>query len=397
MAFLTIQAAPAGTRRVRGVRRGRGRPLALLGAALAAARVRRSRWRAGSFPLLSGIVLVVCPGLALVPLLPARARESWAAVAAAVPALGFAASSVLLVTVAAVGISLTGLSIRLALGALIAAGALLLPAGEPDQPLTYEDAWAIAGLLGALLVGILLPEPGDRPHAGAGQRLGPVRPLRGPDPPARLAADRQPVLDGRHPVPPGPQRAGGVRLLSGDGRAAGQRADARDLGVRADEHRRRVRARAHAVGRARGRGGGGALGRPADRTGPARLARPGQRRRARADGAGPDVRGLPAKRRPALRRGVRARAGARGAARGTPALVPGRGRRRGSRSGGGARAQPGAGRARAGHRAQRRGRARALPRRGVHGDRRATASSAAPRATAPTSPPRSTWTWWSAT
>jgi hypothetical protein len=106
--------------------------------------------------VLSAIVLIVCPGLALVPLLPARTRASWAAVAASVPVLGFAASSVLLVTVPAVGIPLTGLSIRLALGVLIAVGVLLLPAREPSQPLSYEDAWAIAGLLGALLAGILL-------------------------------------------------------------------------------------------------------------------------------------------------------------------------------------------------------------------------------------------------
>ena len=47
-----------------------------------------------SAPLLSGAALVLAPGLALAPLLPARVRESPLAVLAAAPVLGFAASSV---------------------------------------------------------------------------------------------------------------------------------------------------------------------------------------------------------------------------------------------------------------------------------------------------------------
>ena len=62
----------------------------------------------GRFPLLSGLLLCVAPGLALVPLLPALARRSWSATLAAVPALGYAASSVLLVSMASAGITLTG-------------------------------------------------------------------------------------------------------------------------------------------------------------------------------------------------------------------------------------------------------------------------------------------------
>jgi hypothetical protein len=154
LAFLTIQAAPAATGWPRAAAWGRGRPLALIGCALALLEFAIALF-GGSFPVLSGVVLIVSPGLALVPLLPARTRQSWAAIAASVPTLGFAASCVLLVTVAALGIHLTGFSIRLALGALLAVGTLLLPAREAGRPLSYEDAWAIAGLLGALLVGIL--------------------------------------------------------------------------------------------------------------------------------------------------------------------------------------------------------------------------------------------------
>jgi hypothetical protein len=155
LAFLTIQAAPAATERLRAAASwGRGRPLALIGMALALLEFVIALF-GGSFPVLSGVVLIVCPGLALVPLLPARTRRSWAAILASVPALGFAASCVVLVSVTALGIHLTGFSIRFALGALLAVGTLLLPAREAERPLSYEDAWAIAGLLAALLVGIL--------------------------------------------------------------------------------------------------------------------------------------------------------------------------------------------------------------------------------------------------
>ena len=91
MGFLTIQAAPAGNRPLRARGIGRGRPLALIGAALALLEFAIAA-AGGRFPLLAGLVLVLSPGLALVPVLPARARESWAATVAAVPVLGFAAS-----------------------------------------------------------------------------------------------------------------------------------------------------------------------------------------------------------------------------------------------------------------------------------------------------------------
>jgi hypothetical protein len=158
LAFLTIQAAPAATRRVlASSSRGRGRPLALVAACLAALEFVIAL-AGGSFPLLSGLVLFVAPGLALVPLLPERTRASWGATLAAVPVLGFAASSTLLVTLPAVGIHLTGVSVRVALGVLIAAGLLLLPSREPRHRLEYGEAWAIAGLLGALFAGLLLQD-----------------------------------------------------------------------------------------------------------------------------------------------------------------------------------------------------------------------------------------------
>jgi hypothetical protein len=146
----------------------RNRPLWLLGAALAVLEFVIAA-AGGSFPVLSGLVLCVAPGLALVPLLPQAARRSWSAKLAAVPALGFAASSVLLVSMASSSITLTGTTIRLGLGGLIAAGLALPRDGEPRHELGYSEAFAVAGLLGAVLIGILLenrvigrtPVPGD--------------------------------------------------------------------------------------------------------------------------------------------------------------------------------------------------------------------------------------------
>ena len=134
--------------------RVRARPLWLVGASLAALEFVIAA-AGGRFPLLSALVLVVAPGLALVPLLPSRTLASWGATVAALPVIGFAASSVLLVSVPAAGIPLTGLAIRVALGLLIAAG-LLLPAREPREALSWHEAWSIAGLIGALFAAILL-------------------------------------------------------------------------------------------------------------------------------------------------------------------------------------------------------------------------------------------------
>jgi len=63
----TIQAAPAAPGRLPAVRPGAGRPLALVAAALAALEFLIAA-AGGRFALLSGLVLVLAPGLALVPL-----------------------------------------------------------------------------------------------------------------------------------------------------------------------------------------------------------------------------------------------------------------------------------------------------------------------------------------
>jgi hypothetical protein len=108
-----------------------------------------------SVPLLSLAALVLAPGLALAPLLPARVRESPLSVLAAAPVLGIAASSVLLITLASAGVSLDPTAIRLALGAVVAAG-LLLPWPEAFRPPTRADLPVAAGLALALALGAIL-------------------------------------------------------------------------------------------------------------------------------------------------------------------------------------------------------------------------------------------------
>src|SRR5262245_60346819 len=110
-----------------------------------------------SAPLLSVAALVLAPGLALAPLLPARVRETPLSVLAAAPVLGFAASSVLLITLASVGITLDATAIRLALGSLVAVG-LFLPWPESSRPLSRADWPAAAGLALALGLGALLQQ-----------------------------------------------------------------------------------------------------------------------------------------------------------------------------------------------------------------------------------------------
>jgi hypothetical protein len=99
--------------------------------------------------------LVIAPGLALVPLLPASARASPSAALAACPALGIVAASVALITIASVGVELTGVSVRIAAAALVAVG-IALRGEEPALRFTAGEAAAGAGLLGALLLGVLL-------------------------------------------------------------------------------------------------------------------------------------------------------------------------------------------------------------------------------------------------
>jgi hypothetical protein len=110
-----------------------------------------------SAPLLSGAALVLAPGLALAPLLPARVRESPLAVLAAAPVLGFAASSVALITVASAGVSLDPTAIRLALASLVAAG-LLMPWPEAARLPSRADLPAAGGLALALALGAVLQQ-----------------------------------------------------------------------------------------------------------------------------------------------------------------------------------------------------------------------------------------------
>ena len=110
-----------------------------------------------SAPLLSLAALVLAPGLALAPLLPARVKENSLSVLAAAPVLGIAASSVLLITLASAGISLDPTAIRLALASVVAAG-LFLPWPEAARPPGRADWPAAAGLALALALGALLQQ-----------------------------------------------------------------------------------------------------------------------------------------------------------------------------------------------------------------------------------------------
>ena len=106
---------------------------------------------------LSLAVLVLAPGLALAPLLPARVRASPVAVLAAAPALGFAASSVVLVSLSSAGASLNGTVVRLGLAGLVVAG-LLLPWAEAGRRLSRADLPVAGGLGLALVAGALLQQ-----------------------------------------------------------------------------------------------------------------------------------------------------------------------------------------------------------------------------------------------
>jgi len=106
---------------------------------------------------LSLAVLVLAPGFALAPLLPARVRAGPVAVLAAAPALGFAASSVLLVSLSSAGASLSGTVVRLAMAGLVVAG-LLLPWPEAGRRLARADLHVAGGLGLALAAGVLLQQ-----------------------------------------------------------------------------------------------------------------------------------------------------------------------------------------------------------------------------------------------
>jgi hypothetical protein len=110
----------------------------------------------GHAPVLAAFVLLVAPGLALLPLLPERARRDLVTALAAAPAVGFVASSVALITAASIGLSLDAVVIRLVEAALVLVGLALPRRPEPALRLRREEALAAAGLLVAVVAGLIL-------------------------------------------------------------------------------------------------------------------------------------------------------------------------------------------------------------------------------------------------
>src|SRR5919109_1698640 len=132
------------------------RPLAVGGLLLVGLEALVASLNVGA-PWLSLTALVLAPGLALAPLLPARVRTSPVATLACAPALGIAASSVLLVSLSSAGASLDGAVVRIALAAMVLVG-LLLPWPEADRPPERADLPVAGGLLAALALGVLLQQ-----------------------------------------------------------------------------------------------------------------------------------------------------------------------------------------------------------------------------------------------
>ncbi len=132
----------------------RRRPLALTAAGLVVGEALLALLGAGWGPL-AAVALVLAPGLALLPLLPAAARESPSASLAAAPTLGIAATSVGLITMASVGIELSGLSVRIVAALLVAAG-LALPLREPALRFSRGEAIAAVGGAAALVLGLFI-------------------------------------------------------------------------------------------------------------------------------------------------------------------------------------------------------------------------------------------------
>ena len=134
-------------------RRLRGRPLALAAVVLVA--VDAVVTLAGAHvPALDAMVLVLAPGLAFVPLLPARLRAHSLAVLAALPTLGIALSMVALVTASRLGLPIDGTWVRVLEGALALVGLLALRG--PDLRGPPPSVLEVLGLVGALAAGAVL-------------------------------------------------------------------------------------------------------------------------------------------------------------------------------------------------------------------------------------------------
>jgi len=132
----------------------RTRPLALAACALVAIEALLALAGLDWGPL-AVVALVVAPGLALLPLLPPQVRESPSAALAAAPALGIAVSSTALITVASLGIELSGVSVRIA-AALVAVAGLLLPWPEPELRFGRGELLAAAGGAAACLLALVI-------------------------------------------------------------------------------------------------------------------------------------------------------------------------------------------------------------------------------------------------
>jgi hypothetical protein len=102
---------------------------------------------------LAMLALLLAPGLALARLLPRAVRGEGLALAAAAPALGFAATSVVLITAMRVGIRLDGVSARLLLGAIVVVGVVALPLEDRVRPPAPVE---LALLAVALVAGVVL-------------------------------------------------------------------------------------------------------------------------------------------------------------------------------------------------------------------------------------------------
>ena len=102
---------------------------------------------AGEHSTALSALAVVAPGWALIPLLPAPLRARPLAAILAAPALGLASVSVLLITLARIGVTLDGVSVRIALIALVA-----VALGTWDREVAPLTRPGLAGLLEAAAV-----------------------------------------------------------------------------------------------------------------------------------------------------------------------------------------------------------------------------------------------------
>jgi hypothetical protein len=127
------------------------RPLALAGGAVVLLDAVLGLLGAGWGPV-AALALLAGPGLAWLPVLPRGVRAERLAAVAAAPALSLGLAAVALITVARIGIPLTGASVRLVLLALVAVG-LALPGTDPAGA---APRWAAAGLGLVLLVAAAL-------------------------------------------------------------------------------------------------------------------------------------------------------------------------------------------------------------------------------------------------